>query len=57
MRRPEKGKIDAIIEIKSLNDQLAQQQNDLQYYQENIQTRNAEMQKIADELKKVRSLF
>jgi len=50
---PERGKIDALMEIRSLNDKLAQQQNLVQNYQSNMQAKNMEIQKLMDEMNKM----
>jgi len=44
------------MEIKSLNDKLNNQHNELQYYKENLQVRNNEIQKLHDEINKVNKL-
>ena len=41
------------MEIKSLNDKLNNQQNEVQYYKENLQAKSNEIQKSHEVLNKV----
>lgn len=53
---PEVGKIDAILEVRTLHEKLGQQQKELEYFRQNFQGRSAEMAQSSDEIDKVRIL-
>jgi len=56
LNRPEVGKIDAVLEVRTLHEKLNQQQKELEYFRQNFQGRSAEMEKSSDEMGKVRIL-
>ncbi len=51
--RPERGKIDALMEIRTLNDKLNQQQSFVQSYKDNMQAKAMELNKLMDDMSKL----
>lgn len=56
LNRPEVGKIDAMLEVKTLHEKLNHQQKELEYFRQTFQGKSVEMSKSSDEIEKVRIL-